>query len=264
MEHWLTESIDDGVLTLTINRPDRRNAMNTEILTQLGTSVRRAAVDDDVAAVVLRGAGSDFSVGGDVAAMAGGSRREVSPDQRISDLREMMEVSLLLHEMPKPTIAAVRGAAAGAGLALAMACDFRIATPAVKLTTAFAKVALSGDYGGSWLLTRIVGPARAREMYLLPEVISGERALELGLVTRLAEDAQLESEAEAMARHFADGPRLAFSLIKENLNLAVSATLGESLDREAANHICASLSDDHREAATAFVEKRPPRFRIRG
>jgi 2-(1,2-epoxy-1,2-dihydrophenyl)acetyl-CoA isomerase len=251
---------DDGVRTLVLNRPHKRNAMDRALLDQLRGATLRASEDRNIGAVILTGAGTDFSVGGDVGAMAEGGRGSVPREQRIADLRHAMETSAILFHMPKPVVAVIRGAAAGAGLALALACDIRLATATSKFTTAFAKVGLSGDYGGSWLLTQVVGPARAREMYLLPEVISGARAFEIGLVSRLEADETLDRASARLARTFADGPRLAYSLIKDNLALAARASLDDVLDREVANHITTSLSDDHSEAARAFVERRPPVF----
>jgi 2-(1,2-epoxy-1,2-dihydrophenyl)acetyl-CoA isomerase len=165
--------------------------------------------------------------------------------------------------MPKPTIAMVRGAAAGAGLALAMACDLRIASDTAKFTTAFAKVGYSGDFGGSYFLTRLVGTARARELYFTAELLDASRALATGLVNRVVPDADLERETLELAARLAKGPRIAYRYIKRNMNAAESGTLAELLDLEAWHHSRTGATEDHREAARAFVEKREPVFRGR-
>ena len=163
-EDVLLETVSDGVMTLTMNRPERLNALTPEMLRRLHDSLVRAASDREVGAIVLTGAGRGFCAGGDVKAMAEGGRRE-SHDERVQSLRQRMEAARLLHEMAKPTIAMLRGPAAGAGMSLALACDLRLASETARLTTAFAKMALSGDFGGSYFLTRLVGPAKARELY---------------------------------------------------------------------------------------------------
>ena len=189
-----------------------------------------------------------------------GVGRAATVEQRIRSLRRRMDASRWLHTMPKPTVAAVHGAAAGAGLSLALACDFRLIARSTKITTAFAKVALAGDYGGSWFLTRIVGPARARDLYLRPRVITADEALSLGIATEVVDDDALEARALAFARELAQGPRATLAYMKQNLNRAMTGSLDEALDQEALHHILSSTTEDHREAAAAFVEKREPRF----
>ncbi len=172
-----------------------------------------------------------------------------------------MEVSRLLHEIPKPTIAAIPGAAAGAGLSIALACDMRIAASGAKITTAFAKVGLSGDFGGSWFLTRLVGTAKARELYYLSDVILAEEAERFGMVNRTVAPEALADEARAVALRLAAGPRIALGFMKRNLTLAETEPLGRALDHEALNHSRTAVTEDHREAAKAFVEKRAPVFK---
>jgi 2-(1,2-epoxy-1,2-dihydrophenyl)acetyl-CoA isomerase len=261
MEDILLETLDDGVLTLVMNRPESRNAINSELAQRLLDAVSRAAIDPEVHVIVLTGAGKAFCSGGDVKTMAAGTERPATFDQRVRSLRARMEVSRLLHQIPKPTIALVRGAAAGAGLSLALACDFRIATPSSKFTTAFAKVGLSGDFGGSFFLPRIVGNAKARELYMLGLVLSGEEALAIGLVNRIASEDKIDEEAGELAKNLATGPSVALGYIKENLNLAEHGDLGAVFDAEALRHIRCSATDDHKEAAQAFVDKRPPAFK---
>ncbi|MFN4089363.1 MAG: enoyl-CoA hydratase [Alphaproteobacteria bacterium] len=261
MEDVLLQSLDRGLLTLTMNRPESRNALTMPMLEQMLDALRRAEADPAIRAVVLTGTGKAFCSGGDVKAMATGSERAATFEGRVRSLRLRMEVSRLLHQMPKPTIAAIRGATAGAGLSLALACDLRIATPGAKFTTAFGKVGLSGDFGGTYFLPKIVGGAKARELYMLSPVLDGEEALRIGLVTRLVADEAFEAEVTALARGLADGPTVALGYIKENLNLAEHADLATVFDAEAIRHTRCGRTDDHMEAARAFVEKRAPVFK---
>ena len=260
MDEVLLERVEDGVLTLTLNRPDRLNALSWEMCDRLVRALERAASDRAVGAILLTGAGRAFCAGGNVKSMAEGSAAPETYEERTADLRRRMEASRLLHEIPKPTIAMIRGPAAGAGLSLALACDLRIAGEDARLTTAFAKVGLSGDFGGHYFLTRLVGTAKARELYFLSPVIDAKAALGLGLVHRVVADAALGDETLALARALANGPRIALSYMKQNLNLAESASLPMVMDAEALRHSRCATTEDHREGASAFVEKRSPRF----
>jgi 2-(1,2-epoxy-1,2-dihydrophenyl)acetyl-CoA isomerase len=165
--------------------------------------------------------------------------------------------------MPKPTLAAVPGPAAGAGLSLALSCDLRYASDNAIFTTAFAKVGFAGDYGGTWFLTRLVGSAKAKELYFLSERIDAKQAVDLGIVNGLFPAESLLDETVAIARRLAEGPRVAYRYMKENLNRAVHGELGECLDLEVTHHAHTGTTEDHREAAIAFVEKRQPQFRGR-
>jgi 2-(1,2-epoxy-1,2-dihydrophenyl)acetyl-CoA isomerase len=258
------EVVTDGVAVLTLNRPEKLNAMSTAMLDALLEALPRLADDMSVGVVVLTGAGRGFCAGGDVRAMAEGL--EFAGDtleEKASALRAQMEVSRWLHEMPKPTIAMVRGAAAGAGLSLAMACDLRVAGDGARFATAFARVGYSGDFGGSYFLTRLVGTAKARELYYTADILSAPQALALGLANRVVPDAQLEAETMALARRLAAGPRVALRYMKRNMNAAESGTLKDILDLEAWHHTRCGMTEDHREAARAFVDKRQPVFRGR-
>lgn len=263
MDQVLIESFDAGVLTLTMNRPERLNALSPAMLRDLHAALEKAAADHAVGAIVLTGAGRAFCSGGDVKAMAEGGARELTYDERVQRLRRSMEVARLLHEIAKPTVAMLRGATAGAGLALALACDLRVASETARLTTAFAKVALSGDFGGSYFLTRLVGPAKARELYFTSPSLDAKEALALGLVNRVVADGELERETRALALALAEGPRVTLGYMKENMNLAEHAGLSEVMDAEALRHTRCAQTEDHREAAAAFVEKRAPVFRGR-
>src|SRR5205814_969515 len=210
VEQDLLESAADGVAVLTLNRPDRLNALSSGIVDGLLEALPRLAEDAAVGAVVLTGAGRGFCAGGDVKAMAEGSEMGgVTLEGRAQALRGRMEVSRWLHEMPKPTIAMVRGAAAGAGLSLALACDLRIAGDSARFGTAFARVGYSGDFGGSFFLTQLVGTAKARELYFTADLLDAPQALALGLVNRVIPDARLEEETLALATRLANGPRIA-------------------------------------------------------
>jgi len=259
----LLARVEDGVAVLTLNRPERRNALSGEMLDALARVLADVEADDDVACVVLTGAGGAFCAGGDVKAMAAGGD-EVSFDARVHrQRRSHHETSGRLHRMLKPTIAALPGPAAGAGLSLALACDLRYAAEGAVLTTAFARVGFAGDYGGTWFLTQIVGPAKARELYFFSERVDAAEALRLGLVNAVFPGEELEGEVLARARLLASGPRLAHRYMKENLNRALTGPLEDALDLEATHHLHTGTTEDHREAAAAFVDKREPVFRGR-
>jgi 2-(1,2-epoxy-1,2-dihydrophenyl)acetyl-CoA isomerase len=260
----LLENVKDGVAVLTLNRPERLNAMSRPMLDALLEALPRLAEDAAVGVIVLTGAGRGFCAGGDVKAMAeGNDLGGQTMEEKAQALRSRMEASRWLHELPKPTIAMMRGPAAGAGLSLAMACDMRIASDTVRLGTAFARVGYSGDFGGSYYLTQLVGTAKARELYFTADMLDAQQALGLGLVNRVVPDAQLEEETMALASRLARGPRVAYRYMKRNMNAAESASLKEMLDLEAWHHTRTGMTEDHREAARAFVEKREPQFKGR-
>ena len=268
----------DGVLYLTMNRPDKLNALSDQMIAGLLEELGRAAHDREVGAVVLTGAGRGFCAGGDIGRMrerneggvSNGGAQTASPSAgeagiqtRISSLRRSEEVSLLLHEMPKVTIGAINGPAAGAGLSIALACDIRIASEAARFGTAFARVGFSGDFGGTYLLTQLVGTAKARELYFTAEVLGAEEALKLGMVNRIVPAANLIEEASAFAKRIASGPTVAFSYMKAHLNLALKSDLRTILDRESYGQSLTGLTEDHKEAVKAFLEKREPKFKGR-
>lgn len=268
MTNQLLEEFSDGIATLTLNRPEARNAMTGEMMEALSEAVQRLALDPDVRCVVLTGAGNAFCAGGDVkgqakAASARASGATFSIEQRVHGLRAGMETSRLLHEMPKPTLAVIPGAAAGAGLSLALACDLRIVAAEAKLTTAFAKIGASGDYGGSYFLPRLVGAAKARELYFTADVISGQEAFALGIANHAYPAAELQERAREFARKLAGLPTAAIGYMKRNLNAADEASLSHVLDMEAEHMVRTMMTEDHANAARAFVEKRPPEFKGR-
>jgi 2-(1,2-epoxy-1,2-dihydrophenyl)acetyl-CoA isomerase len=254
------QNLESGLLTITMNRPDRRNALNPDMTLGLVAAARRAAEDQEVRAVLLKGAGGTFCVGGDVKSMAAG-RAPMTFEAKMVNLRRAMEVSRILHEMSKPVVAQLDGAAAGAGLSIALACDLRVASQSVKITTAFAKVGLSGDYGGTYFLTQMLGSAKARELYLMSPVLTAQEALALGIVTRVVGDTEIDAAAHELAMSLAQGPSITLGYIKRNINNAERLSLENCFDAEAFHHSRASDTADHREAAQAFVEKRKPEFR---
>ena len=259
----LLADVDDGVATLTMNRPDRRNAMSEAMMAAMDRVLGEVEIDDAVGCVVLTGAGGAFCAGGDVKAMAErtGGERGHALDAAIHRQRlRQRATSGRLWSMPKPTIAAISGPAAGAGLSLALACDLRYAVEGAVLTTAFARVAFSGDYGGTWFLTRLLGSTKAKELYYFSDRLSAADAERLGLINAVFPAADFALEVRQRARRLADGPRLAYRYMKENLNRAVSGELGACMDIEATHHVHTGLTEDHREAAQAFVERREPRF----
>ncbi len=255
----LLEVIEDGVATLTMNRPERRNAMSAEMMSGLAEALPRLAEDSNVGAIVLTGTAPAFCAGGDVKAMAASSGEQALED-RVIRLRKGMEVSRWLHEIPKPTIARIHGAAAGAGLSMALACDMRFASDNAKFTTAFINVGFSGDYGGSYFLSALVGTAKARELYYSGDLILAEEAARIGMVNRVIADKDLAAETQAFAARLAAGPRIAMAYMKKNMNAAEQGTLANCFDLEAMHHSRCGMTEDHREATTAFVEKRKPVF----
>lgn len=264
MTEDLLTRVEDGVAVLTMNRPDRLNALSWPMLEALMARLTAYATDESIGCVVLTGAGRGFCAGGDVRVQAeGGWAPQASPEGKAQDLRARMEASRLLHELPKPTIAMVNGVAAGAGLSLALACDMRIAGRSARMTTAFAKIGFSGDFGGSWFLTRLVGTARARELYFTSEIMDATRIEALGLANRVVEDGVLENETMALAKNLAAGPRVAWHMMKRNMKTAEEGSLTALLDMEAIGMTRCRETEDHQEAARAFVDKRAPVFKGR-
>ena len=259
----LLTRVEDGVAVLTMNRPDALNALTRPMMKGMWDALEQYGADPEVGCIVLTGAGRGFCAGGDVKAMASGEKNLGSFEAKAQDLRSRMDLVRLLHAGPKPTIAMVNGVAAGAGLGIALACDIRIAGASARMTSAFAKVGLSGDFGGTWFLNQLVGPARARELYYTSEVLDADRIAALGLANRVVADAALEAETMALARRIAAGPRVALTYIKRNHVVALTGTLSDLLDAEAMHMTRCRDTEDHREAAQAFVEKRPPVFKGR-
>jgi len=254
------QKLEGGLLTITMNRPERKNALNPDMVRGLVEAARRAADDPEVRAVLFKGAGGSFCVGGDVKSMAEG-RAPLPFEQKLANLRRGMEVSRILHQMAKPVVAQLDGAAAGAGLSIALSCDLRIASETCKITTAFAKVGFSGDFGGTYFLTQLLGSAKARELYLTSPVLSAQEAHALGIVSKVVPDAEIDAAAHELAMSLATGPSIALGFIKRNINNAEHLSLEDCFDAEAIHHTRCGETEDHKEAAKAFVEKRKPSFK---
>jgi 2-(1,2-epoxy-1,2-dihydrophenyl)acetyl-CoA isomerase len=256
----LLEAVENGVAWLTLNRPERLNALSPEMTGSLSETLQRLATEREVGAIVITGAGRGWCSGGDVKTMENRGRDQ-SVEDRVEGLRRAHQLPLLMRNCPKVIIAAINGPVAGAGLGLALACDLRVAAKSARFGTAFVRIGYSGDYGGSWSLTRLVGTAKAREMYLLGDVIDAEEASRLGIVNRLVDDDQLRDEAMALARRVADGPRIALGYMKKNLLAAETEPFQTVLELEAEHQARCAFTEDHKEAVTAFVEKRRPVFK---
>ena len=249
------EITDRGsVRTLAFNRPERRNALNEELLDRLPEELERATADSEVRAVVLTGRGGAFCAGGDLELMSGGVG-----DLELGLARE--RAATLLREMPKPTLAAVNGPAAGAGFSLALAADFRLASTAARFTPGFGAVALCGDYGVSYHLPRLVGRVQALRLLLLGEKWDAETALRRGLVSFVAEAAAFEAEVAVLADRLAALAPLAVARVKANLALAEADDFAAVLRQEAEGMIALAATNDFKEGLAAFAERRVPHFR---
>jgi 2-(1,2-epoxy-1,2-dihydrophenyl)acetyl-CoA isomerase len=261
MSSTVLYEVADGIATITLNRPERLNSMNFELLEAALAAFERAACDDAARVVVLTGAGRGFCAGGDLSAGAGGGVASGGAlETDVGRLRRYMRSSQLLRHMPKVTIAAINGACAGAGLAWACAADLRFAAASAVFNTAFLTAGLSGDFGGTWTLPRIVGPAKARELYFLPERLSAAEAERIGLVSKTVPDADLAAHVRSVAQRLLASAPLALAAIKENFNDSATLDFAAALDREAERHTRCGHTADAREAAKAFIEKRPPKF----
>jgi 2-(1,2-epoxy-1,2-dihydrophenyl)acetyl-CoA isomerase len=288
--------LDRAVATITLNRPGAYNALTAELKTGLLSALRQAASSPEVRAVLLTGAGQAFCAGQDLREHAELLEAAGSPDDTtppagappagapaaqapaggasavgpppagetpaaLDTVREHYNpLVLAIRSMPKPVIAAVNGVAAGAGAGLALACDFRIAAQGASFLMAFARVGLAADTGVSWTLPRLAGAGRAAELLMLAEPIRAARALELGLVNQVVEDAELAAAAGALATRLAAGPTAAYAGIKEQLNYAAAHGLAEALDKEAEVQSGLGRTADHRAATLAFTRKEQPRF----
>ncbi len=260
--------IEGHVAVLSFNRPQRRNALSDAMYDGFGRALPVIERDPSVRVVLLTGEGGAFCAGGDVKGMhernatsGGGAGGPQSLEDRVAWLRSRQAlVSLALRRLPKPVVAALPGAAAGAGLSMALAADLRLAAERAVLVTAFANVGASGDFGTSWFLPRLVGEARAKELMFLSPRLTAAEAADLGLVNRVLADEGFEQAALAFCHDLAARAPIALRYMKENVNRALEATLPEALDAEATAMIRTMGTADHREAAAAFVEKRPPEF----
>lgn len=256
--------VRDRVALITLNRPEARNALSDHLTPALRTIVKERGEDPNVGALLITGAGTAFCAGGDVKGMGSGTNKakaEMSTEERVADLQvKQRTLTGALYHCPKPTVAALPGPAAGAGLAIALACDIRIASESAFISTGYARVGLSGDYGVAWLLSRLVGTARARELMYTAERVGSERCERIGLVNRVVPDGDLRDAAWEMATRLARGPQVALRNMKANLNDALETDFLTALDGEAPRLVETARTDDHKEAVAAFKEKRDPVF----
>src|SRR5438874_6346483 len=258
-------AIRDRVAVITLNRPEVRNALSDDLTPALRSMIKSCGENSEVGALLITGAGTAFCAGGNVKGM--GSHREkkkleMSYEEKVADLQERQRLLTgALISLRKPTIAALPGPAVGAGLAIAMACDIRIAAQSAFLATGYLNVALSGDYGIAWLLTRLVGTSRARELMFTAERVTAARCEAIGLVNRVVPDEKLQEEAFALAKTMAEGPTIALRYMKDNLDEALMFDFATARDHEAERMIRAQKTADHREAVQAFIDKRKPVFK---
>ena len=263
-DHLQVEIIN-RVAVLTLNRPEARNALSPPMTSALTAAIAWAADAPEVGAVLLTGAGNAFCAGGDVKAMGAATPAEQAKptfEEQFQALqRRHQGIAGALRKMSKPSIAALPGAAAGAGMAIALACDMRVAAKSAFLSTGYARIGLSGDYGIAWLLSRTVAPAIARGLMLTSERVDSKQALKIGLINQRLDDKDLHTEALAIATHLANGPQTAYKYIKENLDEALQIDHATAIDREADRLLKSRTTADHREAVRAFAEKRPPQFK---
>lgn len=250
--------LTDGVATIALNRPQALNALTNQALTELAAALNLSDADPSCRVLILTGRGRGFCAGQDL--------KEHQAHGGATDIGEHVAryynpLVLKLYHFPKPTIAMVNGVAAGAGMSLALACDFRIASQAARFSQAFVKIGLVPDSGSSYFLPRLVGVARALEMAMLGDVMDAATALQWGLVHRLVEAEMLEKETMNWARRLAEGPPLALSMIKESIHRGIDHNLSESLEWEKGLQSAAARTYDHQEGVQAFLNKRAPEFR---
>ncbi len=260
--------LEDGVATVTLNKPEKRNALGDILTPALRSILLTLEADERCGSILLTGAGRAFCAGGDVSGMGSnrgrnGETPKAPPtvDEAVAALIEKQEsLTLRMAELDKPSVAALPGPAAGAGLSIALAADLRVMADDTFVTTAFRNIGLSGDYGSSWFLTRLVGPAVAKELLMTARRIPAEECLRLGIVNRIVPFEDLAATARDLALELANGPRGALRYMKRNVNRAVLGDLRESLAAEAEGMVRSVRTADHKEAVRAFMEKRKPRF----
>jgi 2-(1,2-epoxy-1,2-dihydrophenyl)acetyl-CoA isomerase len=250
--------LDGAVATVTLNRPERLNAADARMWSGIAESMALVAATPEVRAVVLQGAGRAFCAGADLAAGAGAAAGAHHSD--VDTMRRVGAVCLAVHELAVPMVARVQGPAVGAGWNLALACDLVVAGRSATFSQIFARRGLSVDFGGSWLLPRLVGLQRAKELVLLADMLDAEAAHRLGLVTRVVDDELLDAEVDAVVRKLVDGPPIALAASKRLLNAGPGSSLSQALEAETFVQAANLRTDDVAEAFVAFVERRAPRF----
>jgi 2-(1,2-epoxy-1,2-dihydrophenyl)acetyl-CoA isomerase len=255
----LLEARHEGIATLVMNRPDRLNALNNELATAVNEALGRIAKDESIRVVVITGTGRAFCAGGDLGALGKGHQTGATHELEPL-LRAGMQMVLKMRTMPQPVIAAVNGAAAGAGMNIALAADIRIAAEEATFGQNFAKVGLFPDYGGTYFLPQLVGTAKAAELFYTGDMIDAKTALSLGLVNQVVPASQLETEVKSLAQKIAQGPSLAIHAVKKALFASEEKELARALDNEVREQIRCYLSEDCHEGIRAFFEKRRPKF----
>jgi enoyl-CoA hydratase/carnithine racemase len=257
----LLYDVKDRIATITLNRPERLNALGGTLREDMYDALLKAGADDNVGAIVVTGAGRGFCSGGDVKSMneKGQSGEAPSVAERFAPIRD--RIILAMRDCPKPIIAAINGAAAGAGMNLALACDIRIASSAAKFSQAFVKRGLHPDWGGTWFLPRVVGSAKACELIFTGDAIDASTALDLGIVNAVVAPEALMDEAYKLARRIADGPPVAIQLAKRAIYHNEDVDLRAGLEFETFAQNVTKETEDAKEGIRAFVEKRAPAFR---
>ena len=255
----LLDKLEGGVLTLTLNRPDRLNALNATLIEGLSTALKRAATEPDCRAVLITGAGRGFCAGADLA------NRAFAPGDARPDLGAALENGLNpiirgIRNLPKPVVCAVNGPAAGAGANIALACDIVLAAKSAQFLQAFARIGLIPDAGGTFVLPRLIGDARARALMMLAEPIAAEQAQAIGMIYRAVDDQDLMGEAHTIAERLAAGSTHALGLMKRALAASPTNTLDAQLDLERDLQREAGAGDDYMEGVRAFLDKRPANF----
>lgn len=244
-----------GIVTVTINRPEKKNAMIPPMWDAMAAAFRDMALDESVRAVVLTGAGGDFCSGADLWAPPG-----EKPPHQLTAMRRVNAAVQALHDLPQPTVAKVPGVAAGAGCSLALACDLVVAADVARFTEIFAKRGLSLDAGSSWFLPRSVGLHKAKELAFFGDIIGAAEAERIGLVNRVVPGEELDAFVDEWASRLAAGPPIALSMTKHMLNNSAQKTLAQALEDEGKSQSVTLVMSDTREAFAAFVEKRDPVF----
>lgn len=257
METLIVERSGSGVVRVAMNRPERKNAINAPMWRELLAVFREVAESETDRVLVLTGAGDAFSAGADL------GDEEAADRHQLDRMRHFNDIGLALHHCPKPTLARVHGVAVGAALNLALGCDLVVASDAARFSEIFVRRGLSVDLGGSWLLPRLVGMHRAKQLALLGEVIDAAEAERIGLVNRVVPAERLDEAVDDWAERLAAGPPLALALTKRMLSNAFSTSFAEALDAEAMAQSVNVASEDTREAIRAFFQKREPTFRGR-
>lgn len=254
----ITLEIEDGIATVTINRPERKNAFTIAMRYEFCEYLERIALDADVRAVIITGAGDCFCSGMDVTEM--GTNDVVGVRYRMQLLHRMARA---VARLDKPVIAAVRGVAVGSGWSLAMGCDIVLAGESARFAQVFKNIALAPDAGSVYYLSRLLGPARAKDLVFSGRWVKAEEALQLGLVSRVVPDEQLPDAARELAREYASGASLALGLAKRMFEVAATTSLEQFLDYEMQTQTALSQSYDHREGTDSFKQKRKPEFKGR-